>query len=369
MKQNRIGILLLALSIALMNLTLVGCTRRRQEDGNLSSTTTADSGSPLLPSPGSTTDTERPGTETTESESMSETATEQSTATTTEKETTASRTEETTKTPETTTGKTETTTKKPETTTKKPETTTTKQETTTKTPETTTGKTETTTKKPETTTKIPETTTTKQETTTKAPETTTTKQETTTKIPETTVIPQTTVVPETTTKAEGSAQTTLPEIGAGEWVHFEKFKDDHAGAAAYLGRSAQELPVEEIISRLALPLTPQDITVIDNGDSEDADGDEWYLILPRYRDTVVRLHDAETENGTSTAGELLAEGMHPMLVRCDPEDGDPSVYVELIRGEERITFALHADRELGKPMFHDSILNITPEQSAGMRRR
>ena len=339
MKQNRIGILLLALSIALMNLTLVGCTGRRQEDENLSSTTTADSGSPLLPSPGSTTDTDRPGAQTTESESMSETTTEPS-ATTTEKETTASRNETTTKAPESTTGKTETTTKKPETTTKKPE--------------TTTAKPETTTKKPETTTKAPESTT-------KKPETTV--------IPETTVVPQTTVVPETTAKAEGSAQTTLPEIGAGEWIHFEKFKDDHAGAAAYLGRSAQELPVEEIISRLALPLTPQDITVIDNGDSEDADGDEWYLILPRYRDTVVRLHDAETENGTSAAGELLAEGMHPMLVRCDPEDGDPSVYVELIRGDERITFALHADRELGKPMFHDSILNITPEQSAGMRRR
>ena len=150
-------------------------------------------------------------------------------------------------------------------------------------------------------------------------------------------------------------------------MHFENFNDNHAGAAAYLGRSAQEMSVDDIITRLNLPLTAQDITVIDNGDSEDADGDEWYLIIPRYRDTVVRLHDAKTENGTSTAGELLAEGMHPVLVRCDPEDGDPSVYVELIRGEEKITFSLRVDRESSKPAFPDSVLNISPEQSTRRR--
>ena len=47
MKQNRIGILLLALSIALMNLTLVGCSRKKQDGGNLSSTTTTNSNSSI----------------------------------------------------------------------------------------------------------------------------------------------------------------------------------------------------------------------------------------------------------------------------------------------------------------------------------
>jgi hypothetical protein len=134
-----------------------------------------------------------------------------------------------------------------------------------------------------------------------------------------------------------------------------------------LGRSAKALSVAEIIDRFALPLTVQDVIVIDNGDSEDATGDEWYLILPRHRDTLVRVYEAETENGKAKTGELLAEGMHPMLIRCDHEDGEPSVTIELIRGEEHIIFPLHTDQEGGKNTFHDRMLDITPEQRAKRR--
>ena len=106
-----------------------------------------------------------------------------------------------------------------------------------------------------------------------------------------------------------------------------------------------------------------DITVIDRGDSEDSDGDAWYLILPRYRDTVVRIREGEqTARRRTRSGELIAEGMHPMLIRCDPEDGEPSVYVELIRGGETVSFALTIDKTSGKPIFHEQVLDITPSQ-------
>ena len=108
-------------------------------------------------------------------------------------------------------------------------------------------------------------------------------------------------------------------------------------------------------------------TIDPKGDSEDTDGDAWYLIIPRYRDTVVRIHEAETSRRRTVSGELIAEGMHPMLIRCDPEDGDPSVFVEFIRGEDSISFPLHVDKENGKHDFHDRVLDITPEQSAKRR--
>lgn len=377
MKKCRIGILLLALLVS-----LAGCVRDKT-DGNVSdTTTTTDHGSPLVPSPDETTTSP----ETTDRESASETGDESGSA--------SQSTHESESASETTKGESDVTT-----TTTKSETTT-KQETTTTKPETTT-KQETTTTKPETTT-----TTTRQETTTTGQETTTTRQETTVTIdPNAPILPgpddNNGLLPggsesesgsangsesstpngsgtESSSETRGESTTQdnnangsnpdIPESGAGEWIHFEDFDNNHAGAAAFLGRSAQELPVTDIIEHFGLSLTPQDITVIDNGDSEDADSDEWYLILPRYRDTVVRLHDAETENGTTVAGELLAEGMHPILVRCDPEDGTPSVFVELIRGEEKITFSLMVDKESGKVTFHDKVLNITPEQVTGRAR-
>ena len=89
MKQSRIGILLLALSIALMIVALVGCSGKKKDDGNIPSTTTTDRGSPLVPSPESTTSqTNMPETDATSNESMSETTTEQSATTTTKQETT-----------------------------------------------------------------------------------------------------------------------------------------------------------------------------------------------------------------------------------------------------------------------------------------
>ena len=405
MKNCRIGILLLALALLL---TMAGCFRNR--DKNKDNTTTGDS-SPLVPSPDATLPGEDGETSPQMTEDTGDTdpgivesttgSTTSAQETTTQKqESTTAKQESTTKKPESTTSKTEVTTKKPETTTSKTEASTTKK------PETTTKKPETTTKKPETTTKIPETTTEKPNTTTERPGMTTTERETD-ELPAPIVTPgpdMTTTMPNggttgesmtlptpgenvtlptpgestsntsngstttpnsgsTTTEPNSGAQTTAPEIGAGEWLHFEKFTDDHAGAAAYLGRSAQELAVTDIIAHFGLPLEAEDITVIDRGDSEDSDGDAWYLILPRYRDTVVRIREAEQLTRKRTkSGELIAEGMHPMLIRCDPEDGEPSVYVELIRGGETVTFALTVDKTSGKPTFHEQVLDITPAQ-------
>ena len=228
--------------------------------------------------------------------------------------------------------------------------------------ETTTKVTEATTTKPATTTETPATTTTKQETTTKAPETTTTAQETTTKRPETTVNPETTAtVPETTVTVptpgvDNNGQTTAPEIGAGEWMHFEDFRDHHAGAVAYLGQSAAEMPIADLIEYFGLPLTVQDVTVIDHGDGR---GDTWYLILPRYRDTMVRIREAEqTGKRRTRAGDLIAEGMHPMLIRCEGDEALAEIYVELIHGDETISFPLKAGGD-----FHERVLDITPREA------
>ena len=329
MKNCRLGILLLALLVTLV--TLVGC-RNRSNDRNDETTTvtTTDNGSPLVPSDETT--------ETTENTSHSDRETDM----TNEHETTPAETDLT----ETTTTKQETTTTKQETTTTKQETTTTKQETTTTKQETTT------TTKATTTTKTPETTT------TRAPETTVTSEHTT-------VTPGTTtndIVPDGSNTSGNGAVTDNPALSADEWLRLDAFEETHAGAAAYLGKSAEELPVTDILRYFDLPLTAEDITVIDDGDSTDGDGDEWYLLLPRYRDTVVRLHDVETVNGTTVAGELIAESMHPMLVRCDPEDGHPAIMVEMIRGEEKITFEL-----TGEGNFHERLIDLTPAQTNPMR--
>ena len=325
MKKCRTGILLLAAVILLLGCT--ACFRRNKDKDKdkENGTSATQDGTSLLPVPDGT----LPGED---GETTPQMTTTQTTAPTQES---------------TTTKKAETTTVT-DTTTKKPETTTKVTETTTKKPETTTKVTETTTKKPETTTKTPEMTTTKPETTTKTPETTTTKPETTTKMPETTVTPPT---PDT----GNNGQTTSPEIGAGEWLHFEEFRDHHAGAAAYLGQSAAQMPIGDLIEYFGLPLTEQDITVIDHGEGR---GDTWYLILPRYRDTMVRIREAEqTSKRRTRAGELLAEGMHPMLIRCEGDEALADIYVELIHGDETVSFPLKTGGD-----FHERVLDITPKQ-------
>ena len=351
MKKCRTGILLLAAVILLLGCT--GCFRRNKDKDKENGVTTTHDSTSLIPTPNVT----LPGEDGETTPQMSETTAPTQEATTTKKTETTTVSETattTTKVSETTTKAPETTTKKTETTTKAPETTTTKQETTTKAPETTT-------KKTETTTTVPETTTTKQETTTKAPETTT-KQETTTKTPETTANPETTTkMPETTVTepapgADNNGQTTAPEIGAGEWLHFEDFRDHHAGAVAYLGQSAAEMPIADLIAYFGLPLTEQEITVIDHGEGR---GDTWYLILPRYRDTMVRIREAEqTGKRRTRAGELIAEGMHPMLIRCEGDEALAEIYVELIHKDETISFPLKAGGD-----FHERVLDITPKEA------
>lgn len=343
MKNSRIGILLLVSALLVLGCT--GCFRNR--DKNNGGETTSDSS--LIPSPGMT----LPGEDGTTVPQTDESTQNTTGGTQTPGQQTTTQMQESTTSGTTTTQKNETTTKKPETTTKV---------------------TETTTKKPETTTRAPETTTKTPETTTERPTegATTTAEQTT--VPNTTVttpnesitLPMPDVEDGKITEGSGGSVTTpgtgttAPEVGAGEWLHFEDFRDSHAGAAAYLGRSATEMPVTELITYFGLPLEASDITVIDRGESEDGDADAWYLILPRYRDTVVRIREAEqTTRRRTRSGELIAEGMHPMLLRCDPEEG---VYVELIHGEETISFAVGIDKESGKPTFHDRMLDITPEQ-------
>ena len=378
MKIRRIAITALALVLIVLGCT--GCFRNR--DKNNSTETT-----PRIPVPGET----LPGEDGTTLPQMGETtsdtvggaqSTTQMQQNTTSEATTTKQSESTTKVTESTTKVSETTTRKPETTTKKPETTTKKPETTTKAPETTTKKPETTTKTPETTTKKPETTTVRPTEGMTTPDTTTPAPDMTSMTPgEGITLPLPDVedgkvtegdnnghVGDTTVTPAPGTGTTAPEVGAGEWLHFEDFRDKHAGAAAYLGISATEMPVEELITYFGLPLEATDITVIDRGDSEDGDADAWYLILPRYRDTVVRIREGEqTARRRTRSGELIAEGRHPMLIRCDPEDGEGSVWVELIHGGETVSFAIGLDKESGKPTFHDRMLDITPEQMTRKR--
>ena len=372
MKIRRIAITALALVLIVLGCT--GCFRNR--DKNNSTETT-----PRIPVPGET----LPGEDGTTLPQMGETtsdtvggaqSTTQMQQSTTSEATTTKQSESTTKVTESTTKVSETTTKKPETTTKVSETTTKKPETTTKKPETTTKTPETTTKKPETTTVRPtEGMTTTPDTTTPAPDMTsmTPGEGITLPLPDVedgkvTEGDNNGHVGDTTVTPAPGTGTTAPEVGAGEWLHFEDFRDKHAGAAAYLGISATEMPVEELITYFGLPLEATDITVIDRGDSEDGDADAWYLILPRYRDTVVRIREGEqTARRRTRSGELIAEGRHPMLIRCDPEDGEGSVWVELIHGGETVSFAIGLDKESGKPTFHDRMLDITPEQMTRKR--
>ena len=344
MKIRRIAITALALVLIVLGCT--GCFRNR--DKNNSTETT-----PRIPVPGET----LPGEDGTTLPQMGETtsdtvggaqSTTQMQQSTTSEATTTKQSESTTKVTESTTKVSETTTKKPETTTKKPETTTVRPtEGMTTTPDTTTPAPDMTSMTPGEgiTLPLPD-----------GEDGKVTEGDNNGHVGDTTVTP-----------APGTG-TTAPEVGAGEWLHFEDFRDKHAGAAAYLGISATEMPVEELITYFGLPLEATDITVIDRGDSEDGDADAWYLILPRYRDTVVRIREGEqTARRRTRSGELIAEGRHPMLIRCDPEDGEGSVWVELIHGGETVSFAIGLDKESGKPTFHDRMLDITPEQMTRKR--
>ncbi len=348
------------MALALTVLGCTGCFRKRDESKGTEATSDSSS---LIPTPGVT----LPGEDGTTLPQTGESTTDTAGGSQTSGQQTTTQIQQSTTSAATTTKKQETT-KAPETTTKKPE-------TTTKAPETTT-------KKPETTTKAPETTT---ERPTEAPTTPSTT--TVTPVPDMTSItlPMPDVEDGKVTEGDGNGGvhgtatgdgngstvttpvpgtgTTVPEVSAGEWLHFEDFRDKHLGAAAYLGRSASQMPVEELITHFGLPLEATDITVIDRGDTEDGDADAWYLILPRYRDTVVRIREAEqTSRRRTRSGEPIAEGMHPMLIRLDPEEDKGSLYVELIRGEETVSFAIGLDKESGKPAFHERMLDITPEQ-------
>lgn len=71
----------------------------------------------------------------------------------------------------------------------------------------------------------------------------------------------------------------------------------------------------------------------------DADGDEWYLILPKYTDTQVVVSKVElNNNGELLPTEDILTTQKPVLLECNPSDIVPSTQVIITKNNDSITF-------------------------------
>ncbi|WP_455718511.1 hypothetical protein [Anaerosporobacter sp.] len=78
---------------------------------------------------------------------------------------------------------------------------------------------------------------------------------------------------------------------------------------------------------------------IDDLERADADGNEWYLILPKYLNTQVVVSKAElNNNGELKPTEDILTTTKPLLLKCNPSDIVPSSQVTVTYNNDSITF-------------------------------
>lgn len=146
--------------------------------------------------------------------------------------------------------------------------------------------------------------------------------------------------------------------GEGEQVNnklngFYKIKGDseeNLAAVIFMGYMSEP---EKILEKAKQLMEKYDVTVeyVASTDYEMLnadDGDEYYLVLPKYKGTKVKVYLMEKDAYGNTVSEReLLDTSRPLVLRCDTDDKKSDVRLSVDFDEESITFLPEKDLEEG----------------------
>lgn len=92
---------------------------------------------------------------------------------------------------------------------------------------------------------------------------------------------------------------------------------------------------------------------------EDAYDEEWYVVIPKYQDTVIEVYHVELDdNGNLRETELLAASQKPVSICCNTSDIIPSVRVKIRYKDKVVQFEPGISLEDGCVLEFDGIETI-----------
>ena len=92
---------------------------------------------------------------------------------------------------------------------------------------------------------------------------------------------------------------------------------------------------------------------------EDAYNEEWYVVIPKYQDTIIEVYHVELDdNGNLRETELLTASQKPVSICCNTSDIVPSVRVKIRYKDKVIQFEPGISLEDGSVLKFDGIETI-----------
>lgn len=92
---------------------------------------------------------------------------------------------------------------------------------------------------------------------------------------------------------------------------------------------------------------------------EDAYNEEWYVVIPKYQDTIIEVYHVELDdNGNLKETELLTASQKPVSICCNTSDIVPSVRVKIRYKDKVIQFEPGISLEDGSVLKFDGIETI-----------
>lgn len=98
-------------------------------------------------------------------------------------------------------------------------------------------------------------------------------------------------------------------------------------AVAYLGYGESGRNNKDAFIKKYFSALPQNL--IDSVRVFEFEGDEWYIIIPRYKNMITELSEVAISDAGEivTANEVGSFGTEPLVIRCNPSDIYPSVRI------------------------------------------
>ena len=116
---------------------------------------------------------------------------------------------------------------------------------------------------------------------------------------------------------------------------------------------------DEKASNMAAFREKYNIKDVDFDRVEDAYNEEWYVVIPKYQDTIIEVYHVELDdNGNLKETELLTASQKPVSICCNTSDIVPSVRVKIRYKDKVIQFEPGISLEDGSVLKFDGIETI-----------
>lgn len=174
---------------------------------------------------------------------------------------------------------------------------------------------------------------------------------------------------EDSTSDTSTTQDTITESSLNTYYTITDDNEDTLCAIYYLGYSKEEAKenATKLFNTYSMNLSFDSKEEIERAD---ADGDDWYLILPKYLDTQVIVSKVELNNsGELVPTEDILTTSKPILLQCNPSDIVPSSQVTVTNNTDSITFSPSISLKDGdinsiERVYTKSMLSAGPDMEA-----